>query len=118
MFYFKFNPADTRIPFPACSFKAFTGLDCPGCGGQRALHSLLHGDVLRALSFNAFYIILLPFLLPMIYYALRSFVTGIPVQNNFLFSTKFVIALLIFMFLFFVFRNIPQFPFTLLHSDF
>ena len=39
--------------FPACIFYAGTGLYCPGCGGLRAVHSLLHGDVLAALNLNA-----------------------------------------------------------------
>ena len=29
-----------------CPFKAWTGLDCPGCGATRAAHQLLNGHVL------------------------------------------------------------------------
>ena len=39
--------------YPLCPTKAFTGLDCPGCGGLRAVHSLMHGDVAGALNHNA-----------------------------------------------------------------
>ena len=28
-----------------CTFKLLTGYDCPGCGSQRALHAMLHGDI-------------------------------------------------------------------------
>lgn len=45
-----------RIP---CWFHALTGLDCPFCGGSRALGALLHGDVAAALSFNAFALVVL-----------------------------------------------------------
>ncbi|WP_162831231.1 DUF2752 domain-containing protein, partial [Amycolatopsis ruanii] len=45
-----------RIP---CWFHALTGLDCPFCGGSRALGALLHGDVLAALSYNAFALVVL-----------------------------------------------------------
>ena len=38
--------------YPLCPLKAFTGLDCPGCGGLRAVHSLVHGDVVGALGHN------------------------------------------------------------------
>jgi hypothetical protein len=49
---FFFDP--TRVPiYPVCLFHQMTGLDCPGCGGLRATHALLHGDVSSALHFNA-----------------------------------------------------------------
>ena len=38
--------------YPLCPTKALTGLDCPACGGLRAIHSLTHGDVLGALDHN------------------------------------------------------------------
>lgn len=45
--------ADPTSPFmPRCAFKALTGLDCPGCGSQRAFHALLHGRVSEAFAFN------------------------------------------------------------------
>lgn len=37
-----------------CWFRAATGLDCPFCGGSRALAALLHGDLAAALDHNAF----------------------------------------------------------------
>ena len=39
--------------YPLCPTKALTGLDCPGCGGLRAVHSLTHGDLVGALDHNA-----------------------------------------------------------------
>jgi len=50
---------DPDVPghYPLCPTKAFTGLDCPGCGGLRATHSLLHGDLHGALDHNAFVVL-------------------------------------------------------------
>src|SRR4051794_41482526 len=48
---------------PVCPFKAVTGLDCPGCGGTRALHQLFTGHPGAALSFNVLAVLVLPFLL-------------------------------------------------------
>lgn len=30
-----------------------TGLQCPGCGSQRAIHALLHGQLTEAWHYNA-----------------------------------------------------------------
>jgi hypothetical protein len=44
--------------YPLCPTKALTGLDCPGCGGLRAVHSLVHLDLVGALDHNAFVVLL------------------------------------------------------------
>jgi hypothetical protein len=46
------DPATSSAYLP-CTFHWLTGLHCPGCGGQRALHALLHGHLLDAMRFNA-----------------------------------------------------------------
>lgn len=46
-----FDPVTTWF-YPPCVFNLLTGLLCPGCGGTRALHALLHGDVAAAFAFN------------------------------------------------------------------
>jgi hypothetical protein len=38
--------------YPICPFKALTGLDCPFCGGMRAVASLLHGNIAAAADYN------------------------------------------------------------------
>ena len=38
------------------------GIPCPGCGTQRALHSMLHLDFAQALKFNALAVFLIPVL--------------------------------------------------------
>lgn len=48
---------------PRCPSKLITGLDCPACGVQRALHAALHGDIGAAWHFNPFLLIGLPYLL-------------------------------------------------------
>ena len=56
---FMFDP--TRVPiYPVCQFHQITGLDCPGCGGLRAAHELLHGHLIAALHFNALAVFSVP----------------------------------------------------------
>jgi len=45
--------------YPLCPTKYLTGVDCPGCGGLRAVHSLATGDVGGALDHNAFAVLVL-----------------------------------------------------------
>ena len=48
--------ADPTTPgglLPVCPTKALLGVDCPGCGTLRMIYSLLHGDLLAAVRFNA-----------------------------------------------------------------
>lgn len=56
--YAAFDPARMAV-FPRCPFFRLTGFRCPGCGSQRALHQLLHGDFATALSYNAFLVLVL-----------------------------------------------------------
>jgi hypothetical protein len=48
---FFFDPARHGF-YPRCMFHEFTGLLCPGCGGLRAAHQLLHGHWSAAFAFN------------------------------------------------------------------
>ena len=57
------DPHSPRFLFPACPFKALTGLDCPGCGGLRMTHDVLHGDFAAAVVDNVFLLVGLPLLL-------------------------------------------------------
>lgn len=60
--YFSLNPEETDW-FPACPFLTLTGLKCPGCGSQRALHHLLHFDILSAFQKNPLLVVSIPYML-------------------------------------------------------
>ncbi|MBP6311609.1 MAG: DUF2752 domain-containing protein [Flavobacteriales bacterium] len=49
VFYF-IDPASGRLF--SCPLNELTGLLCPGCGSQRALHALLHGEPFAAMHHN------------------------------------------------------------------
>ena len=61
LFYFIFDPLKYDW-MPQCLFHKITGFQCMGCGSQRVIHSLLHGDIGAAWKANAFLVISLPFL--------------------------------------------------------
>lgn len=57
--------------FPSCQIYRWTGVRCPGCGTQRALHALLGGRLGEALHYNYFLLIMLP--LGLLYLALPRY---------------------------------------------
>ena len=56
---FLFNPSQHAF-YPQCFFHQATGLHCPGCGGLRAVHQLLHGHLPTALHLNLLAVLSLP----------------------------------------------------------
>ncbi|QZE15207.1 DUF2752 domain-containing protein [Halosquirtibacter laminarini] len=60
--YFYIDPQRSNM-FPKCTFLQLTGLQCPGCGSQRAIHQLLHGNIMEACRYNTFVIIAIPYIL-------------------------------------------------------
>jgi hypothetical protein len=58
--YYRFDPAQAGF-FPPCPLRALTGLPCPGCGSQRCLHQLLHGNLHKAFALNPLLVLALPY---------------------------------------------------------
>ena len=56
--------------WPRCPIHALTGIYCPGCGGQRAVSAILHGDFAGALDQNAL-IFAIPFFIALGFLAQR-----------------------------------------------
>src|SRR5437016_6834346 len=58
-----FFPPDHYPFYPRCLFHTLTGWQCPGCGGLRATHRLLHGDISAAFRLNPLFVLVLPVVL-------------------------------------------------------
>lgn len=61
LFLYRHDPSASHL-YPHCLFHALTGWQCPGCGATRALYHLLHGEIAKALRFNAFFVVFSPVL--------------------------------------------------------
>ncbi|BBY83846.1 DUF2752 domain-containing protein [Mycolicibacterium pulveris] len=97
--------ADPHRPgffFPACPFKVLTGLDCPGCGGLRMVHDLLHVDLAAAVVDNVYLLVGLPLLL---IWALTRWRMNRPVWN-----VPVVAVIIVTAVTWAVARNLPGFP--------
>lgn len=105
------DPYDYPLP---CIFYVLTGLYCPGCGAGRASYSILHGHFWDAFCYNPLMAVLLPLI--GLYVAVRSADWMITGGNHIdrRISVKFLIGVLVVIFVYGVLRNIPAFPFTLL----
>ena len=91
---FVFDPGKCSL-FPRCPMYWLTGLKCAGCGCQRALYCLLHGEFLQAVRFKCFLIVFF-----------QVFATGLykgPFANKKWYPYVGLVAMLIFM----VMRNLP-----------
>ena len=110
---FFFNPESSSL-YPPCPFYYTTGYFCPGCGTLRGIHYFIHGHILKALSYNPLSIFLLPFIA---LYGLFHFIyllRGKTLKVAFLESSRFIYVLLSIIILYWILRNIPYYPFTLL----
>ena len=110
--FFILNPTEHEI-FPKCVFHSVTGHYCPGCGSQRAIHSLLHLNFAGVAGNNFLF---LPAVLLLFYHYSFSFLNKKfrwKLPNLFyLKSTPWIILGVII--LFWILRNLPFYPFNIL----
>lgn len=105
---FFFNPSAHNF-YPVCQFHRLTGLNCPGCGGTRALYALLHGHFAAALRDNALMLGTMIFLtMRGGWFALNRYCGR---ANGDFFPAKFLWWLLLVILAFTVLRNLPAFAF-------
>jgi hypothetical protein len=112
VYLFLFNPAGSNL-YPSCPFYALTGFYCPGCGTLRGLHQLLHGHLAAAFGLNPLMVLTLPLMIYIfISYALVG-IRGRGLPGLFL-SPSLIWAIFWILMSYWVLRNIPLYPFTLL----
>jgi len=108
--FFVLNPTEHEI-FPRCVFNSVTGYYRPGCGSQRAIHSLLHLNFAGVVGNNFLF---LPAVLLLIYHYSFAFMNkkfSWKLPNIFYFkSTPWIILVVII--LFWILRNLPVYPFN------
>ncbi len=104
--YFFFEPVQGSF-FPECPFHTLTGLHCPGCGSQRATYDILHANFLSALSHNALMMASIVFGGGLLLYSKQQFL-------NIIYHPKTPWVVLGVVIAFWILRNIPFYPFSLL----
>lgn len=99
---------------PGCLFHRFTGLHCPGCGMTQGTFALLNGRLAEAFRFNPVGMILLPLALAGIGLELAGWVRGRPLPWRLHFGKYGALAIAGVVIAFWILRNLPWWPFTLL----
>ncbi|MHA6280598.1 DUF2752 domain-containing protein [Salinimicrobium sp. CAU 1759] len=104
--YAVFDPAVANI-FPSCPFHSITGLLCPGCGSQRALHHLLNLQIQTAYSYNPLLIISLPYVVAGAIID-RGFISSQKVEKlrRFFFGRNAIVLILFIIISFWILRNL------------
>jgi hypothetical protein len=109
---FLLSPYDSGVYAP-CPFNALTDLYCPGCGTLRGLYELLHGRIGSAFGLNPLMVLTLPFMaFSFITYVVAG-MRGRP-DRKIIIPSGLIWALLGIVLLFWILRNLPYYPFTLL----
>lgn len=106
LYIFYVTDPQTSSLFPRCSFLMATGYECPGCGSQRAIHQLLHFNIVSALRYNAFMVLALPYIFFGIYFQYFGGKARNPRLEKILFSRWSALIVLIFILVYWVLRNI------------
>ena len=106
------NPAEPGF-YPPCVFYALTGLHCPGCGTLRAVHQLLHGNLIAAFGYNPYTMLALPVIGYAFLSSLLMSAYGKRVPTVFI-HPALIWGLLAAVLSFWALRNLPVYPFTML----
>jgi Protein of unknown function (DUF2752) len=98
---------------PPCPFYTLTGYYCIGCGTVRALHQLLHGNVGGAFGYNPLMMVALPFMVYAFVSLCMEVLWGRSLPKLFSSNASGVVLLCIAV-AYWVLRNVPVYPLTLL----
>lgn len=104
-----------NVPWlPPCLLHRATGLHCPGCGMTRATHAALHGEWACAFRFNPLGMVLLPFVAVGIAFQVEGWVRARPARWQPHLGAYGGWVILAVVVGFWILRNLPGWPFSLL----
>ncbi len=107
-----FDPRNPGL-YPICPFLGLTGCYCPGCGTLRALHQLLHGNVIAAFGYNPYSMLALPAIAyTLAARGLRAY--RLPAPPPLTIPARWIWALLVAILAFWLLRNLPLRVFAVL----
>ena len=98
---------------PPCPFHWLTELYCPGCGSSRAILRMLHGDITGAIAANVLVVVCVPAVAIMVVSNACTAITG-RMPGMWRLPAWGAWAVCIGIVAFWVLRNLPVYPLSLL----
>lgn len=111
--FHSYNPSQSSFFLP-CPFKYATGYHCPGCGSQRAIHQLAKGNITHAFGLNPLMVLSLPIIVYAFGLKLYNYLFSTQLRVTLFYSNLFIVSYFSIVVVYWIARNIPTFPFTLL----
>lgn len=96
------DPHQRGSLFPPCPFYHLTGWYCPGCGGLRMTHDILHGDFSAAIVDNVFLLFGLPVLAAWVLFRRH--------RRQQVWTLPAIVVIVVAAIAWTVVRNLPGFP--------
>lgn len=113
LLFYQYNPAESSFFIP-CPFHHITGLHCPGCGSQRALHQLIHFNIYDAFRYNPLLVVIFPLVIWALVIRVYNFIYQTKYRVTLFYNNIWVYGFFGIVILFWVARNIPFEPFSCL----
>lgn len=102
------NPYDAQW-MPKCLSYTWFGIRCPGCGTQRALHSLFAGDFKAAFLYNPLLILSVPYFVSVLLLDVKSVRKRYPKIHHLMLSQRAIWILLTVLLIYTLVRNYFEF---------
>jgi hypothetical protein len=99
---------------PDCVFHRLSGLHCPGCGMTRAASAFLHGNPVAAFRFNPVGVVLLPLAMLGLGIEMIGWIREKPLAWRLRPGRRAGWTIVGILIAFWILRNVPWWPFTLL----
>lgn len=111
LIYFFNNPSQNSLFLP-CPFKLLSGYNCPGCGSQRAIHQLLHGNLVDAFRLNPLMVLSIPLIVYGLGTKFYNFIFETRYRVKLFYSNIFIYAYFAIAVVYWVVRNLAFYPFV------
>lgn len=104
--YKTFNP-EGSVYFPKCPFKLLTGLECSGCGSQRAVHYLLNFEIYKAAKENVILVLSIPYIFTgLVFDSIKNPTHNVLDWRKLLFGRNAIFVILMIIIVFSILRNL------------
>lgn len=104
--FYQYNPEKGDFPYPQCTFHKITGMQCPGCGMQRAFHHIIHWEIGTAMAYNPLVVLAIPYFLLFIGFQTPVMKNKLPAVKKTLYQPRAAWVWMGILVIFWILRNL------------